>query len=56
MRCDLLSDNDLERFEIERIGKRRDEYNRVVKVTLASTQERNAFIKNSKVLKNHNDR
>ena len=55
MRCDLFSDNDLERFEIERIGKRRDEYNHVVKVTLDSTQERNDFIKNSEVLKNHND-
>ena len=50
-----LKDDDIEKFVIERIGRPRNGYNRVIKVKLASTKERNDFIQNAKILKTLNE-
>ena len=50
MRYELFSDDD-----INRIGKTKDGYNRVIRVKLASTHERNEFMKNARILKNLNE-
>ena len=55
MRYELFSDDDINRFDINRIGKTKDGYNRVVRVKLASTHERNEFMKNARILKNLNE-
>ena len=55
IQCNSFTANGLERFQIERIGKRRDAHNRVVKIKLASSQERNDFMKNAKILKTLNE-
>ena len=51
IRCNSFSADELEQFEIERIGKPRDGYSRAVKVKLASTNKRNVFMENAKGLK-----
>ena len=55
IQCDTFTADDIGRFVIERIGKQRHGYNRAIKIKLASTKERNEFIKNAKILKSLND-
>ena len=52
MRCQKFTDEMIDRFEYVRIGKSQDNRPRVLKVKLASTQERNDFLENSGTLKN----
>ena len=41
----------IDNMQIERIGNPRPEFNRFIKVTLKSTEERNSFLKNTSKLK-----
>ena len=55
IRCNYFTVEEIEQFGIERIGKQRTGYNRIVKIKLHSTDHRNAFMENAKNLKTLND-
>ena len=52
MEIDYFTDEHINNLEISRIGKERENYNRLVKITMQSIQERDELLKNSNKLKN----
>ena len=54
--CNHFDDAAVRDWDVSRIGQPRDNYNRVIKVKLASTEDRDEFMKNSKNLKEAEER
>ena len=49
--CNHFDEEAIENWDVSRIGQARDNYNRIIKVKLASKEDRDEFMKNSKNLK-----
>ena len=55
MECNRFTVERIMEFEIKRLGKPREGYNRALKVILPATEYRVEFLKNSKMLKDASD-